>query len=79
MESIHSYQWTNVPDRLTAWENQIPIIKRKLEERDKLIVWDGNICTNIYQVDNILSLLNRTGNCTGKNVITYMSKKAEKE
>ena len=30
VESINSYKWTNVPNRLTAWENQIPIIKRKL-------------------------------------------------
>ena len=32
VEYINSYQWTNVPNRPTAWENQIPIIKRKLEE-----------------------------------------------
>ena len=36
----------------TAWENQILTIKRKLEGRDKVRVWDENIHTNIYQVDN---------------------------
>ena len=36
----------------TAWENQILIIKRKLEGRDKLRVWDENIHMNICQVDN---------------------------
>ena len=36
----------------TAWENQILIIKRKLEGRDKLRVWDENIYMNICQVDN---------------------------
>ena len=32
MEYINSYLWTNVLNRLTAWEYQIPITKRKLEE-----------------------------------------------
>ena len=32
----------------TAWENQILIIKKKL---DKLRVWDENIHMNKYQVD----------------------------
>ena len=36
----------------TAWENQILIIKRKLEGRDKLRVWDENIHMNICQDDN---------------------------
>ena len=36
----------------TAWENQILIIKRKLEGRDKLRVWDENIHMNICQADN---------------------------
>ena len=54
-------------------------LSKESYKRDKLIVWDENICTNIYQVDNISSFLNRTGNCTGKIVITYRSKKAEKE
>ena len=35
----------------TAWENQILIIKRKLERKDKLRVWDENIHMNKYQVD----------------------------
>ena len=36
----------------TAWENQILIIKRKMEGRDKLRVWDENIHMNICQDDN---------------------------
>ena len=32
VESINSYQWPNVQNRLTAWENQIMIIQRKLEK-----------------------------------------------
>ena len=36
----------------TDWENQILIIKRKLEGRDKLRVWAENIHMNICQVDN---------------------------
>ena len=53
MESISSYQWTNLQNRsrLTDWENQIMIIEGKLEGTDKLRVWDENIHTNIYQVD----------------------------
>ena len=37
VESINSYQWTNVQKRneLTDCENQILIIKRKLKGRDK--------------------------------------------
>ena len=37
VESINSYQWTNVQKRneLTVCENQILIIKRKLKGRDK--------------------------------------------
>ena len=58
---INPYLWTNVLNRLTAWENQIPIIKRKKR------VWNENLHTNIYQVDNISSFLNRTRNCTEKN------------
>ena len=54
MESISSHQWTNLQNRkrLTDWENQIMIIKGKLEGTDKLRVWDENIYTNIYQADN---------------------------
>ena len=42
MESIISHQWTNLLNRkrLTDWENQIMIIKGKLEGTDKLRVWD---------------------------------------
>ena len=54
MESISSYQWTNLQNRsrLTDWENQIMIIEGKLEGTDKLRVWGENIHTSIYQVDN---------------------------
>ena len=54
MESISSHQWTKLQNRKrrTDWENQIMIIKRRLEGTDKLKAWDENIYTNIYQVDN---------------------------
>ena len=48
------------------------IIKRKLEGRDKLRVWDGNVHNNIYQVNK------RTGNSTRQTVITYMRRKQKK-
>ena len=49
--------------------------KFQLSKESQKRVWDENIHTNIYQVDNILSFLNRTRNCTEKIVITYMREK----
>ena len=54
-------------------------IKGKLEGTDKVRVWDENIYTNIYQVDNEKDILNRTGDSIEETVITYIRKNTEKE
>ena len=54
-------------------------IKGKLEGTDKVRVWDENIYTNIYQVDNEKDILNRTGDSIEETVITYIRKKLDKE
>ena len=52
------------------------IIKRKLEGRAKLRVWDEHMHTNRYQIDNEKDLLNTTGNSMGKKpAVSYIRKK----
>ena len=53
------------------------IIKRKFQGRNKLRVWDENIHTNIYQVDNEKgpTEYNRELYWRKKSVISYRRKK----
>ena len=56
------------------------IIKRKLEGRAKLRVWDEHMHTNRYQIDNEKDLLNTTGNSMGKKpAVSYIRKKTEEQ
>ena len=78
MESISSYQWTNLQNRnrLTDWENQIMTIKGKLEGTGK---FGTKIYTLIY-IKFIMKkdLLNITGDSTEQTNNLY-EEKTEKE